>query len=291
MQGRLDRDEFDLRVGRALASRTCGELAALTADLPSGLVTVPRPGKAARARTRSPVSKVVVGAAMTIPAPATVMALLHTGSESAANVIFYVLLIYLMAWSMAFVTVVHTIAESHGNRSRRKLPPRRTQRGQALEGEQETGTGVDLMLSEARRGCPRPSPTWTRSYPAQLAVIAVRRGQLLTLCRQQLWMHGDDRGRQSALTRRLTCPAGTVVDLRGRGIRMKRRAARDERIGRQNHAFWEPPWEPSAQHAGFRWPGSVGVDGDCLGGTGCRGCQAGGGVATAVLACCPGYLR
>ena len=34
VQGRLDRDEFGLRVGRALASRTYADLAALTADIP-----------------------------------------------------------------------------------------------------------------------------------------------------------------------------------------------------------------------------------------------------------------
>jgi hypothetical protein len=37
IQGRLTRDEFDLRVSRALRSRTYAELAALTADLPAGL--------------------------------------------------------------------------------------------------------------------------------------------------------------------------------------------------------------------------------------------------------------
>jgi hypothetical protein len=35
VQGRLTRDEFDLRAGRALASRTYADLAALTADLPA----------------------------------------------------------------------------------------------------------------------------------------------------------------------------------------------------------------------------------------------------------------
>jgi hypothetical protein len=39
VQGRLDRDELDLRVGRALASRTHADLAALTADIP---VRLPR---------------------------------------------------------------------------------------------------------------------------------------------------------------------------------------------------------------------------------------------------------
>ena len=37
VQGRLDRDEFGLRMGRALASRTYGDLAILTADVPAPL--------------------------------------------------------------------------------------------------------------------------------------------------------------------------------------------------------------------------------------------------------------
>jgi hypothetical protein len=37
VQGRLDKDEFDERVGHALESRTYAELAGLTADLPDGL--------------------------------------------------------------------------------------------------------------------------------------------------------------------------------------------------------------------------------------------------------------
>jgi hypothetical protein len=41
VQGRLDQDELDARVGQALASRTYAELAALTADLPAGPAEVP----------------------------------------------------------------------------------------------------------------------------------------------------------------------------------------------------------------------------------------------------------
>jgi len=36
VQGPLAKDEFDLRVGQALASRTVAELAALTAGIPAG---------------------------------------------------------------------------------------------------------------------------------------------------------------------------------------------------------------------------------------------------------------
>jgi len=54
VQGRLVKDEFDLRVGQALASRTYAELAALTADLPAGL-TAAKPPRSARARGGRPV--------------------------------------------------------------------------------------------------------------------------------------------------------------------------------------------------------------------------------------------
>jgi Domain of unknown function (DUF1707) len=46
VQGRLAQDEFDLRVGQVLASRTYADLDALTADIPAGLATSPPPAPA-----------------------------------------------------------------------------------------------------------------------------------------------------------------------------------------------------------------------------------------------------
>ena len=54
VQGRLTKDEFDLRVGQALASRTYAELAAVTADIPAGLTTA-KPPTPARAQGGQPV--------------------------------------------------------------------------------------------------------------------------------------------------------------------------------------------------------------------------------------------
>jgi len=54
VQGMLTKDEFDLRVGQTLASRTYADLAALTADLPSGPVTA-KPPRPAWARHGQPV--------------------------------------------------------------------------------------------------------------------------------------------------------------------------------------------------------------------------------------------
>jgi Domain of unknown function (DUF1707) len=48
VQGRLTRDELDLRVGQALKSRTYAEQAAVIADLPAGLMRAGQPGSRAR---------------------------------------------------------------------------------------------------------------------------------------------------------------------------------------------------------------------------------------------------
>jgi hypothetical protein len=52
VQGLMGKDEFDLRVGRALVPQTRADLAALTADLPAGL-TVAQPPGPARAREKA----------------------------------------------------------------------------------------------------------------------------------------------------------------------------------------------------------------------------------------------
>src|SRR5215469_715577 len=54
VQGRLTKDEFDLRAGQAFAARTYAELAAVIADIPAGLTTPSRPAPA-RAQGRQPV--------------------------------------------------------------------------------------------------------------------------------------------------------------------------------------------------------------------------------------------
>jgi hypothetical protein len=63
VQGRLDRDEFDLRVGRALGSRTYAELAAAAVDLPAGQVAA-QPPKPAPAHREQPVLR--FGPVMTV---------------------------------------------------------------------------------------------------------------------------------------------------------------------------------------------------------------------------------
>ena len=63
VQGRLDRDEFDVRVGQAVASRTYGELAAVTAGIPAELTAAPPSRPPGRARRRIPFNAAVTGGA------------------------------------------------------------------------------------------------------------------------------------------------------------------------------------------------------------------------------------
>ncbi|HUB38529.1 MAG TPA: DUF1707 domain-containing protein [Streptosporangiaceae bacterium] len=66
VQGMLAKDEFDLRVGQVLASRTYAELAVVTADLPVGLAAV-QPPKPALAKGGQPIlrpGQIATGATM-----------------------------------------------------------------------------------------------------------------------------------------------------------------------------------------------------------------------------------
>jgi hypothetical protein len=70
VQGRLTKDELDVRAGQALASRTCAELTAIAADIPAALIEAWPPPEPAWVHTRKRVNKKVAvwGAyAITLP--------------------------------------------------------------------------------------------------------------------------------------------------------------------------------------------------------------------------------
>jgi hypothetical protein len=87
VQGRLGTNELNARVGQALAARTYADLAALTADLPAGLVAAEPSHQPARARVPLPVRTAVwlmcLGAVLTLADAATVLVTLG-GVKSAA---------------------------------------------------------------------------------------------------------------------------------------------------------------------------------------------------------------
>ena len=79
VQGRLTKDEFDMRVGQTFASRTYAELAGLTADIPAGLIGAQSLRKPARAQAPHPENKVVNSCACAALAIIVLGAALLTG--------------------------------------------------------------------------------------------------------------------------------------------------------------------------------------------------------------------
>ena len=92
VQGRLGKDELDLRVGRVLASRTYAGLGALTADLPAGLVGARSPNPARKPASvpapkavRGAVGLMCAGAVLTLADVATVLVTLGGVRWAAAH--------------------------------------------------------------------------------------------------------------------------------------------------------------------------------------------------------------
>ena len=88
VQDRLARDEFDARVGQALASGTYAELAAVTADLPAELIGALPRRPPARTRGRLSMNSAVTGGACVMAAANVgMMAALFAGSPVAVIVV------------------------------------------------------------------------------------------------------------------------------------------------------------------------------------------------------------
>jgi hypothetical protein len=115
VQGRLARDEFDLRVGQALASRTYANLAALIVDIPAGLTGAQPPRPAGKPADKDAVTAVAcVSAAWTgIWVPPVIVG----GTHSVATLVLAVVLICVVPVSLAGVLLYHTWLDKHAGRS------------------------------------------------------------------------------------------------------------------------------------------------------------------------------
>ena len=92
VQGRLAKDEFDLRVGQVLASRTYADLGALTADIPAGPVRAQSPTPARKPASvpkptavRAAVGLMCAGAVLTLADVVTVLVTLGGVRWAAAH--------------------------------------------------------------------------------------------------------------------------------------------------------------------------------------------------------------
>jgi Domain of unknown function (DUF1707) len=114
VQGRLTRDELDARVGHAFVSRTLADLAALTADLPAGLIRARPPGKPHQAQHPHPENKFVNSCACLTVAIFALTGALLTGNSG----VFFVVAIAVFGVLLALGGGM--IYSSHKNHSRRR---------------------------------------------------------------------------------------------------------------------------------------------------------------------------
>jgi Domain of unknown function (DUF1707) len=122
VQGLLTKDEFDMRVGQTFASRTYAELAALTADIPAGLIGAQPLRKPARAQAPSPQNKVVNSLACATLALLALAAALSTGNFG----LFFLVVVAIIG--VLFVSGGRTVHSSRKKRSSgqqwQRSPPR-----------------------------------------------------------------------------------------------------------------------------------------------------------------------
>ena len=111
VQGRLAKDEFDVRVGQTFASRTYAELASVTADIPVGLIGAQPLQKPARAQAPHPENKVVNSCACAALAVVVLGATLFTGNFG----LFFLVAVAILG--ILFVVVGRMSYSSHKKRS------------------------------------------------------------------------------------------------------------------------------------------------------------------------------
>jgi Domain of unknown function (DUF1707) len=123
VQGLLDKDEFDLRVGQAFASRTYADLAALTADIPAGLITAQPPKTARESANKTAVKAVACGTAAFTSMAATMAA--ATGGNTGERLVGVVtVFVPFVAMLVVVLLLFHAWLDRRaGRRSLRGLPP------------------------------------------------------------------------------------------------------------------------------------------------------------------------
>jgi hypothetical protein len=128
VQGRLARDEFELRLGQALTSRTYADLGAVTADLPASLAPAAPPAPAGDPDRRAGVRVIAALTAM-----CTILWLAatarHTGGpDFFGSSLFFVLVVLTVVPGMpAALLLLHARLEKRA--SRQSVPARPPGRG------------------------------------------------------------------------------------------------------------------------------------------------------------------
>ena len=177
VQGMLAKDEFDLRVSQAFASRTYAELVALTADLPAGLAVAqpPKPARTQDEIMQRPGRMMAVATALYAGVQAFVfLPPWPTNSEGdpPKGIVPLFVLSTLMYLFAVLIGVVNMVALRREKRSGGR-PPRRPapgadgqaspRRPSASPGEELPPTGHGHTAEAERSRLPRPPGPGSRS--------------------------------------------------------------------------------------------------------------------------------
>ena len=144
VQGRLARDELDVRAGLAFAARTHAELAALTADLPAGLADAVPPRRAVRAQALRPMSS-AARAGMWVVTAVAAPVVLSLPTDEAAFLVFAPL----YSGALAFLGTETLVSWQEKLSDRRQLPPA----ARPWPGIQTLGQRHARDPLRAQRGC------------------------------------------------------------------------------------------------------------------------------------------
>jgi Domain of unknown function (DUF1707) len=161
VQGRLTRDELDVRTGGALAARTRDELAALTADIPGDPAAArparaPAPARSPTGVSRRPLARAAAGSG-------SCLAIAFAAIWLAANVLdpnglgnpyhhWSLLCVYVAFFAVitAIGIMIHGVGTAvEQRRSRRQLPPQTAQFEAASRGELQMVVHELLPLEQA----------------------------------------------------------------------------------------------------------------------------------------------
>lgn len=166
VHGMLTKEELDARAGQTFASRTRGELAAVTADLPAGLITAMPPDKTVAAQAEPSANKALLWGSW-------VAVLLIVGFMSGASVASpYFALVVGVLPLLITVPVAGTLTFDawREKRSHGQLPPGTARSNQALEGERDSATSDELILCQADSDTRAHRLLGPQRHPARLAV-------------------------------------------------------------------------------------------------------------------------
>lgn len=145
VQGRLTKDEFDVRLGQTFASRTHAELAAITADIPAGLVQAQPPRKPTQAQPRPPMSTGAKSAIAVGIAAALLAASFFLGAYAVRTVVSFYFFALLVAGAQM-------LDSRHQKRFRGQLP-QGPAAGADRKASQRTASAADAeQLPQANQG-------------------------------------------------------------------------------------------------------------------------------------------